>query len=551
MYSPYKNLFLVVSLHLPLGIAYPAENSALTSRDGTYVWGAIGDSWGSGVSYNLFGLTDYDDNKDECLRINHAYSVKVSEDSSWVPDGKTQEFHFAACSGSRMGNMAFQPWRGYVQMDAVGRPGLITMQAGGNDVGFYNVATSCLFHVENVDYGPIYPDREGKCKKAIEGARDYVQKEGNPNIRALGYDMWKTIDDVMTHESHSDDPEFRLYVIGYGAFFNVDDDSTWCNNFSFVVPWHDRSQKLTLELRRDINDLVEQTNSKIEEQVLSFNNPKIGFIDVGSAFDGNRFCETGHSPWDQYFGNKVLLWNASPDGIILKLNNNYTERDTAPTQDEFDKWLATGMFTDDPNEITPEQYTTNDISFPGPKQGGLPGIILRPFHPKEDGHANMAKIIVDRIKADFAAQTPAPPQPTSTPPPSPPPKTHGFNIVFHNYIDEINNKNDWAFYAQASGNTLGNLCKRKPDSKTDSIGGDVGDIDSPPWPNGEWTVNGGEDNCKYRSDGSGPGFLRCPSMTEDAACVEDAARGGGKDATTSCNSGIFSDWYHAVAWCDW
>ncbi|KAF2730595.1 SGNH hydrolase [Polyplosphaeria fusca] len=536
----FQKTSLLASLYLQAAHAYPADTTAVTKRDGIYVWGAIGDSWGSGVSYNIFGKTDYDGNKDECLRVNHAYSVRVNEDNSWVPDGKTQEFHFAACSGSRMRNMAFEEWRGYKQMDAVGVPGLITMQAGGNDVGFYNVATSCLFHVEDGDYGPVYPDPAGRCKQAIDGARDYIQKDGAPG---LGYDMKATIQDVLDHPSHSGDPEFRLFVIGYGHFFNVDDDSTWCNDFSFVLPWKDRSQKLTLELRRDINNLVEETNRKTADQVASFNDPKVQFVDSSPAFQGARFCETGHGPWDQFFGNKVLLWNASPEGVILKSSDNeYTLRDTEPTEDEFNKWLETGTFTDDPNEISLDSYDTNAEAFSGPRQGASPGVLLRPFHPKADGHANMAKIIVDQIKASFSEQAP---------PPASPAKTHGFNVLFHNYIDEISNTNTWAFFAQEAGKGPGDVCSRKPDSESDDIGGGPGDYDAPPWPKGEWKVNGGEDDCTYSSDGNGPGTLKCPSMSEAVNCVEDSAKAGEEDASIQCPIGAWADNFHAVAWCEW
>ena len=46
----------------------------------------------SGVSYGLFGQTDFDGNKDHCLRINHAYGPQMYNDNSWVPDGRKQAF---------------------------------------------------------------------------------------------------------------------------------------------------------------------------------------------------------------------------------------------------------------------------------------------------------------------------------------------------------------------------------------------------------------------------------------------------------------------------
>jgi hypothetical protein len=72
-----------------------------------------------------------------------------------------------------------------------------------------------LFHVENTDYGPVHPDPAGKCQQALDGARSYIQKDGQGG---LGDDMYRTIQDVLDHPSHSGDAEFRLYVIGYGHF---------------------------------------------------------------------------------------------------------------------------------------------------------------------------------------------------------------------------------------------------------------------------------------------------------------------------------------------
>lgn len=300
--------------------------------------------------------------------------------------------------------MAKDPWQGYIQMERVGNPRLITMQAGGNNAGFYNVASSCLFHDRDMDYGPDYPD-QGECLKAITDARNYI------NGGQLQEDIRITIQDIIDHPAVSGNPDFQLFVVGYGHFFAVDDDTTWCNDHSFVLPWRlQQRQKLLLDLRKDINALVEGVNTASYNAVMSFNNPKIGWIDVTKeggvdAFAGGRFCEAGHSFFDQYFGDKVFLWNASPSGVIINNNGDITERE--PTEDEFNKWYATGLYTDDPNEVPYGDLNTQVVSG-GPSQGGGAGVALRPFHPKEIGHTNMASRIVARLQQVYGTAMPEP-----------------------------------------------------------------------------------------------------------------------------------------------
>ncbi|KAK6065489.1 hypothetical protein SCUP515_11205 [Seiridium cupressi] len=382
-----------LGLALPLGLASPrpVAQQARSTR-ARFTWGAIGDSWGSGVGYDILGRTDYDGNKDQCLRINHAYSVQVHQDQSWVPENKVQDFSFTACSGARLVNMGAEPFNGYIQMNEVGtQPDIVTMQAGGNDAGFYNVASSCIFHDNLRDYGPVWPNPDGDCVKAIDAVRSFV----NDRTRKFTSD---TVADILDHDSVKINPNFRLYVIGYAHFFNVDDGSTWCNDQTFSLFWNTQAQpqKLLLGLRRSINDLVEILNQQIQRAVDDFKDRGVGYIDITKRFDGGRFCETNHTLLDQYWGNNVMLWNASPEGVVLNINGNYSVRD--PTENEMNNWLQTGKFTNGPNEVSAQSPVS------GPIQGTSPGVALCPFHPKENGHGKVADAIIARLKADIGGE---------------------------------------------------------------------------------------------------------------------------------------------------
>jgi lysophospholipase L1-like esterase len=293
--------------------------------------------------------------------------------------------------------MIHEPINGHIQMEEVGeRPSVITMQAGGNNAGFYDVASNCIFHDADKDYGAAFPE-QGECTAAIERAHNYLT---NPNQdHWLEFDVKATIQEIFDKELAKSNPDFRLYIIGYAHFFDVRDDATWCDDFTFNLPWHlNQRQNLKLDLRKQINGLVEDLNQGLRRSAESFGNNKIGYIDVSSGFDGGRFCEVGHNAWDQFFGPKVLLWNWL-GSIVTEVNGVDEERE--PSQEEFDNWLKTGKFTNDPNEIT-----EGEVAIQSPKQGNSPGSALRPFHPKAKGHEVMAKAIIERFKKDLA---PAPP----------------------------------------------------------------------------------------------------------------------------------------------
>jgi hypothetical protein len=112
----------------------------------------------SGVTYDILGKTDYDANADQCLRINDAWPIQANDNKSRVPTGKQTDFHFSACAGANLSNMADTAFMGYIQMDRAATPDLVTMQAGGGDAGFWNVVNNCLSHEQNQNYGPDWPD---------------------------------------------------------------------------------------------------------------------------------------------------------------------------------------------------------------------------------------------------------------------------------------------------------------------------------------------------------------------------------------------------------
>lgn len=91
-------LLSLSALGAPSGISHKLQS--LNQRDGdAWPYGVIGDSWGSGVSYNEDVL--FDGNRDNCLRTKESHGPQMEGDTSWIghdPSGLRD----AACSGSNV-----------------------------------------------------------------------------------------------------------------------------------------------------------------------------------------------------------------------------------------------------------------------------------------------------------------------------------------------------------------------------------------------------------------------------------------------------------------
>ena len=133
----------------------------------------------------------------------------------------------------------------------------------------------------------------------------------------------KTIYDGI-YDQMNKDFHYQISHIGYSRFFNADDDSTWCNDQTFgKKPWSGLSPpKLTLELRRKLNQLSDDLNGALYANLLGYENDKLNnpgketarkngwlvtrtfFANLDAHapnFEGHRFCEKGVE--DPQFGD--------------------------------------------------------------------------------------------------------------------------------------------------------------------------------------------------------------------------------------------------------
>lgn len=394
-FNPWKHTLLTLSL-TNIGLAglipdhdqYKPSSHSLTKRAGeAWPYGVIGDSWGSGVSYNTDVL--YDGNRDDCLRTKESHGPQMEADPNWSghdPSGLRD----AACSGSILGDLHL----GQHQMGKVGdSPAMVVMTSGGNNAGFGHIVDVCIYHSDPThNYGnPYWNDKDGSgdCAKALAEATNTIT---NPDRLPRWID--ETLNDILTQESASKNPDFLLYLTGYAQFFGTDYDP-WCDFEYWSIPTINPANYdpyLSKSLRQAFNDRVKAINDLYKKLAESDKyKSKVRFIDIDSHFSGHRFCEPGSNYQEQinkdtHF-DKVYLWNL-----------NY-------------KWQVDG--TAAPSTAAAEGKVSVDEAKAAFNGGGVTawssgpggnkpenGWRLRPFHPRYTGYTAIKEAIFEQMKKD-------------------------------------------------------------------------------------------------------------------------------------------------------
>lgn len=364
-------LLLQQGASVPLEAAACPNCSPFTTPDNKdhYKFAVIGDSFASGVSYS--SASEYDHNKDQCLRSTDTHGVQMKNNHDWTTKGV--QFDFAACSGTKMIDMA----KGGREIDHTTDPDLVIMTVGGNNAGFFNVIDSCVYHSNTkIDYGPDYdkdPQRVGLCAKAIDFAKNYILSEKDDGLRKQLRD---TYNDLLISKAYKSNPELRIYQTGYVHYFNVKPDGDWCNSTRFI-PF--RSPTLSRLVRLDINDLVDNGNRVIKEVTAEYADKHVGYVSITEGFNKQRFCEGESNWWQQYKDDYVWLWNILPPGL-------------------------SDRSVDDPNALFALLSSWNTVGGPVLNSGGRgdskDGWKMRPFHPKKKGYESIMNSTIAQLRAD-------------------------------------------------------------------------------------------------------------------------------------------------------
>lgn len=212
-------------------------------------------------------------------------------------------------------------------------------------------------------------------------------------------------------------PNFRLFVTGYAKFWNVDDsdDEDQCSKISFNY-WANPNggEKMTKDLRRRMNKLVDNMNAKLKAVVDTWTNPesapnydvRVQFINWDDdGLRGHRFCEEGVNE-PRYAAqpqadNQWFFQIAVTRGAGFHQMSDTTgdpgwgaqwAKDIAQTQKQNPNLQPADPFKDitiDPN---------SDFS------GGYPLPISEVFHPRPEGHKYIAQQIARALEVDLKTQ---------------------------------------------------------------------------------------------------------------------------------------------------
>ncbi|WP_327368296.1 SGNH/GDSL hydrolase family protein [Streptomyces sp. NBC_01217] len=216
---------LVLAAVAALGIAQPA--SAAT---GGYV--ALGDSYSSGV-----GAGSYISDSGDCRRSTKAYPYL------WAAANSPSSFAFVACSGATTGSVAGS------QLGALSSStGLVSVTAGGNDVGFADVMQDCVLY------------SEATCLSSVSSAVSQMQNSLPSSLSSLYGSI------------RSRAPQARVVVLGYPRFYQL--------SGSCIAG-------LSENERAAINNASNVLNSVIAKQAA---NSGFAFSSVVDEFTGHELC---------------------------------------------------------------------------------------------------------------------------------------------------------------------------------------------------------------------------------------------------------------------
>lgn len=304
----------------------------------------------------------------------------MEKNSSWAKD--PQHFLFKACSGSRLSHMAKDDRNGKPpQIEQVEDPQLIVMTAGGNNGRFFEIATNCVYHQDNKDYGPPYerdPKHKGLCAKSLDSTLSYI--EDTSPWSGLGYDLRVTLDDILKNEHTKKYKEFFIYVTGYVHFWNV--DTEYCNECVWSVnPGYQTT--LSKELRVAMNDAVQKFNERYAATIAAYK-PRAGatvrFVDISHNFNGHRFCEEQNKGTCRTMdmAQNVYIWSLSVTAWDVQQH----------PKNPFPSMCKQGC-------------TLWDFSVPGNYvDGSSEPSKTRVMHPKEGGHFEISQHLYQKFQED-------------------------------------------------------------------------------------------------------------------------------------------------------
>ncbi|OBT61486.1 hypothetical protein VE03_09357 [Pseudogymnoascus sp. 23342-1-I1] len=187
---------------------------------------------------------------------------------------------------------------------------MATLSIGGNDVGFADLAYSCILTPNPYKLKEWF---RKNCLDYEQKARDYMLDMSPSGLRSKLKEAYLSI----LRKSGQD--HFHLYVTGYVNFFNAVSDDCAGTTFYYWEPayWNypilSRNVFLSKDLRVEINELVDQLNyviaSAVEDANASHGSAKVHFAETAPSFsNGHRWCENPNAEFHEPYAARQDTW---------------------------------------------------------------------------------------------------------------------------------------------------------------------------------------------------------------------------------------------------
>ncbi|KUJ15589.1 esterase family protein [Mollisia scopiformis] len=307
-------LFLFASPLLTSPTVVSDEESYLQKRAPSFEWTSWGDSYASGV-----GSGNYINGR-RCLRYDAAYPMWIQDDPSDLLPGTGGKLNNVVCSGAKAQEIeeyqfytedqaSGQPNWTYYPRPGSGKPTMGTLTVGGDDIDFPRILNNCIIE------GFPWPLSLGFVSRTCDEQRalswSLICQNGNhdtPND-VLVSKIDSLIKKIVQYGRSVSGNNFRLYVTGYGQFFN--DADPGCNTVTFArtanpVPDGKPHILMSTVLRQDFNLMSITLNAAIQSAVSQNSESNVKYIDIDASLGtGHRFCEPGVNEPDQ---DNPSLW---------------------------------------------------------------------------------------------------------------------------------------------------------------------------------------------------------------------------------------------------
>ena len=283
---------------------------------------------------------------------------------------------------------------------------MATLHVGGDDIDFPGILLNCILE-SHVPGGP--PTRT--CDDQRDHSWSLIKSDN----------LWKNFGNLIGKivDKGRKGPvgdKFRLYVIGYGQFFN--DKTTACDNVTFARTANPKDDgkkhtMITTNLRQDFNKMSLALNDAISRAVGDYKDKGVTFLDIDHFLEGHRFCEEGINEPDQnneklYFFHYPYKQNdkaAAPtnqsnfDDIVNAANEKvFGNSSTADLSKKYVNAKAVDdAFYDALDYGAIEKVTEGNVSA---FWGYFIGDRAKVFHPQEVFHDRIEWMIYDRYKED-------------------------------------------------------------------------------------------------------------------------------------------------------